>query len=149
MGGIALAAMSTKRFKVAEHYIVQALEIEPNKPVHYCNYAELLFLQGKTKEGEQKLERALAMSKGVGGFDSGLLHLMFAHVPERREEALSRLKEALKAGVRSAEWIFDKSIQRAIADGHPEPELLQKLADVINEKADISELDEFEAWRNA
>lgn len=33
--------------------------------------------------------------------------------------------------------------------GHPDAERLEKLADVINEKADISVLDDWEEWQKA
>lgn len=38
---------------------------------------------------------------------------------------------------------------RAGQDGHPDAERLEKLADVINEKADISVLDDWEEWQKA
>jgi hypothetical protein len=52
-------------------------------------------------------------------------------------------------GIRSPGWDLSLNVERAIKDGHPNPELLQDLAKVVAEEMDIKELDKYKEWRDA
>jgi hypothetical protein len=62
--------------------------------------------------------------------------------------SLKRIKNLISIDVKSDNWDFKHNIDKAIKDGHPEPEFLKILADVITDKVDIKELDQFEVWKS-
>jgi hypothetical protein len=58
------------------------------------------------------------------------------------------LRALIAAGARSAGWNLRPTITRAIADGHPEPDLLRAIAEVISAGADAGGLAQYGAWRD-
>ena len=55
----------------------------------------------------------------------------------------------IAAGARSPYWDLTGNVERAVADKHPETELLSVLAKVIAEEEKASALNKFEAWKKA
>ena len=55
----------------------------------------------------------------------------------------------IAGGVRSPYWNLTANVERAVADNHPEPELLSVLAKVIADQEKGSALNKFEAWKKA
>jgi hypothetical protein len=49
-------------------------------------------------------------------------------------------------GIRSPKWNLSENVKKAIEDGHPWPELVTELSNVISGEKDIKDLDRFEAW---
>ncbi len=133
----------------AEAHYKRALEADPNRANSLGNFAGLVFARGRTGEGLDLLDRAIQQAE-KDDLRTELWFYLLAHGPlERRGEALAELAKLLGAGARSPNWPFDDNIARAREDGHPDSEWLQKLADVINEKAELSTLDAWPAWREA
>ncbi|MCK4593348.1 tetratricopeptide repeat protein, partial [bacterium] len=135
----------------AEEYYKRALEADPDDANNLGNYAGFLFAQGRPDEGYEYLEKAFEKADK----DSLILECYFfyryAHLDDEKERAwaLYEVKELITTGVRSLHFDLSQNVARAIKDGHPEPELLQVLADVIADEKDATELDGFEPWFNA
>jgi hypothetical protein len=55
-------------------------------------------------------------------------------------KALSDLKNMLCSGVRSFDFSLQDNVDRAVHDGHPDPVLLQRLADIITHDAPVGDL---------
>jgi len=73
----------------------------------------------------------------------------YAHSRDNRTDSIKEVKKRIVDGVRSPHFDLSQNVERAIADGHPEPELLKVLAKVIADEENAEKLDEFEVWRNA
>ena len=75
---------------------------------------------------------------------------MYAHSQDekQRDQKLSEIKKLITSGERSFYWNLDDNVNRAIKDGHPEPEFLKTLAKVISDELDAKELDKFDVWKN-
>ena len=130
----------------AEELFKRALEAEPRHANNLGNYAQLLLASGRREEGWERLEQALACG---GQFPALLVELWFyayAHGGQKWPDALGRLKSLLQAGTRSRGWDLSDNVARARSDGHPEPELVAALSEVIGERADIASLGKFPAW---
>jgi Tfp pilus assembly protein PilF len=134
----------------AEEMYRRALKTEPNGGSILGNYAGFLLARGRQDEGLPLLERVLGMADLTERADLApeCWFYAFAHRPaEERPDALANLKRFLVAGGRSRNWDLSRNVERARQDGHPDVEWLEKVAQVINEKADISILDEWDKWR--
>ena len=66
-----------------------------------------------------------------------------------RDSALSRIKELIADYVYSENWDLSPNFIRAIEDGHPDADWLEKLAAVIAYEAPIETLDGWERWEKA
>ncbi len=138
-----------KDYTEAEKYYKRSLEIEPNNAFFLGNYAQLLFIQGRLKEAVEYFSKAI---EHAGESKTVLLECYFygyAHLTKNRAMYLSKAKELLVQGERSTGWNLDDNVNRAIADGHREPELLKTLAEVISEEFDIKELEKYKSWNDA
>jgi protein O-mannosyl-transferase len=112
--------------KAGEHYL-KALFVDPDNANMNANYAQLLLEIGNIQESEKYIYKAF---KGAEENDV-LLELWFyryAHFPEFLSEAEIKIEELLSKGIRSIDWDFSGNIERAIKDGHPNPEKLNELA---------------------
>ena len=58
------------------------------------------------------------------------------------------MKALLHGGTRSPHWVLATNVERAVADGHPEPEFLVALATVVADEKPIEALDAFPVWRS-
>ena len=136
----------------AESYYQRALEADPTHANNLGNYAGFLLARGKTQEGLPLLERAipLAISEAEEVVLLECQFYRYAHAPEaERAEALSEIRVLLEKNVRSPDWDFTQNIERARGDGHPNTELLEALAKVISDDADLAALDQFDEWQKA
>ncbi len=139
-----------KEYDRAEEFYKRAIEADPNHAINLGNYAGFLLAKGAKEEGFKILEKALSLrSEEDKILLIECLFYRFAHSGDKRarQQTLTELKKLLQAGVRSPEWNLDDNVQRAREDGHPDPEFLGDLADVITEKQDIKALDDFKAWK--
>ncbi|HUU45906.1 MAG TPA: tetratricopeptide repeat protein [Acidobacteriota bacterium] len=136
----------------AEAFFRRAVKADPDNANILSNCAGFFLAQGRPADGLPALTAALekVSPETKKGVLAECWFYAFAHRPEdQRAAALSELKKVLSGGARSLDWDFAPNIDRARQDGHPDIEWLEKLADVINEKADISVLDEWDKWKSA
>lgn len=111
------------------------------------NHAMFLFAQGKHSEGTEFLNRAFS---SAGQFPVLLAELHFyayAHLWQESPNALPFLKRLLQSGARSPNWPLDRNVAQAKSQGHPHPDLVAALAEVISNKAPIASLDAFPVWQ--
>jgi len=62
-------------------------------------------------------------------------------------ESLAKIKELVQSGVRSPGWNLKDNVTRAVEDGNPDPEFLDKLSRVISEEIELQELEGYDIWR--
>ncbi len=138
-----------KDYVKAEEYLKKAIGADPNNNVALSNYCELLFILGRQEEAIEILHKVLSISpEGAAILDCWFYS--YAHLQEEKErtKALSNINKLISKDLRAPNADFDNSIQCAIHNGHPEPEFLKVLADVITDKAKAEELDKFPVWKN-
>ena len=141
-----------KDYDEAERYYKKALEAEPNDAINLGNYAGFLLSKGEYETGFKYLETCMR-SKDITDPTSLPLECyfyQFAHTSDEniRKESLTKIKKLIVEGIRPPRWNPEENVKRATKDGHPLPELLKKLSEVISNNADEKELDKFEVWRN-
>ncbi len=127
-----LLANIRQDYIVAEQYYKNARELAPDNTHNNGNYAQMLLALGRKDEATPLLAKAFEHCKK----DDLLLELWYyryAHYPEYIMEAKQKVEELLARGVRSPGWELQPNIERAIADGHPEPSELKRLAKAISE----------------
>jgi hypothetical protein len=73
----------------------------------------------------------------------------YAHRTAPAVAALRELENLLTSGARSPNWDLSGTVERAVSDGHPEPELLSALSGVIIGSMGLDALLEFKNWRSA
>jgi len=151
MGNYAVFLKNVRKdYDRAEEYYKRALEADPDYAYSLCNYAGFLYARGRLDEAKEYLEKAFEKADK----DPLILECYFyryAHSDDEKERAaaLSEVKKLITTSVRSLHFDLSQNVARAKEDGHPEPELLQLLGDVIADEKDAAELDGFEPWRNA
>jgi Tfp pilus assembly protein PilF len=136
-----------KDFNQAEKLYKRALELESDNAINLSNFGQLLLILKRDKEGFALIKKAI----GMPGNDTASLECNFylhAHSKETdaQKEALKKIKELIKSGIRSDGWDLSANVERAIKDGHPEIEFIKVLAKVISAELDAKELDKFEVW---
>jgi len=132
----------------AEAMYKRAMKADPNDANVLSNYAQMLLAQGRP-EGEGMLRNALNFPSNAPDLLVELNFYRLAHFSDEGADALAELKRLLTDGARSKGWDLAPNIERAIKDGHPNPELLQALADVISKDAPLDGLDQFAEWKAA
>jgi len=133
----------------AEEFYKRAIEVDPKHANTLANYAAFLLSQGQREAGLEFLTRAEHVSADQTALLAELAFYRFAHDKNGQPEKLRVLKELLQTGARSPGWSFDRNIERAERDGHPNPPLLRAIAKVINDEATLDSLDAFPEWRSA
>jgi Tfp pilus assembly protein PilF len=133
----------------AEEFYRRSLEIAPDYAIHLCNYAGFLFYRDRRADGLQYLNKALQTEPTETVLLEGRFY-QYAHLTdaEIRRTAIVQMKVLLLQDVRSPGWNLSRNVERAIADGHPQPALLLKLAHVIADEAKIDELSGFQEWNS-
>lgn len=131
----------------AEEYLKRSLEIEPENASILGNYAGFLLSQGRAYEGFEYLDKAFKLCD-IDDLELECRFYMYAHSKDgnKQKESLKKIKELIESDVRSRFWNLDANINRAIKDGHPQPEFLKALAKVISDELDVKELDKFDVW---
>ena len=123
----------------AQTHYKKSLEIEPDNANNNGNYAGFLFAIGRDKQAWSYLDTALRNCTD----DTLLAELHFyqyAHVPAEREKSLQLLKLLLTKGIRSIGFNLQPNVEGAKQDGHPDPEKLQLIADILTKDAPITNL---------
>jgi Tfp pilus assembly protein PilF len=137
-------------YPAAEEYYKRAIKADPKDADYLGNYAGFLFARGRADEAKKYLEKALELADNDPLIVESYFY-RYAHSDDKKERAaaLSEVKKLITSGVRSPGWDLSQNVARAVEDGHPEPEFLALLAKVIADEAAASELDQFEAWKDA
>ncbi len=121
-----------KNYIEAEKFYIRSLELGSDDANSYGNYAGFLLFQGRYKDAQPYLEKAFkyCLQEGL------LVELWFykyAHFGEERNQALSELKQLICGkNVRSIDFSLQSNVDYAIKNNHPDPALLQLLADIIS-----------------
>ncbi len=138
-----------KEYDKAEEYYKKALEIDPKDATTLGNYAGFLLARGN-ENGFTILEKALELAREKSLTDTLLecLFYRYAHSKDKKlqKKSLGEIKILLKEKIRSPYWNMSDNVERAIKDGHPHPDFLEKLSKVISDEIDIRELDGFKSW---
>lgn len=121
-----------KDYELAEKCYLKALALDPESANKNGNYAQLLLVTNRAKEASSYIEKAFTFNNNE---ESGLLlelwFYRYAHYPEWLNQAEEEIEKLLQAGVQSIGWNLKDNIKVAIANGHPNPQKLQALADRI------------------
>jgi hypothetical protein len=124
------------------------LTLHTDEACHIANYSKMLFALGRMEEARSQFHAAWEQSE----HDTVRLELClyaYAHrVAPPPDQPLARLRALLLDGIRSPGWPLKANVERAAADGHPEPEFLAALAAVIADERPIEDLDAFPIWLN-
>jgi tetratricopeptide (TPR) repeat protein len=137
-----------KDYEGAEELYRQMLTLHTDEACHIANYSKMLFALGRMEEARSQFHAAWEQSE----HDTVRLELClyaYAHrVAPPPDQPLARLRALLLDGIRSPGWPLKANVERAAADGHPEPEFLAALAAVIADERPIEDLDAFPIWLN-
>lgn len=134
----------------AERIYKRIIEAAPSQANTLGNLAQLLFWQGRTEEARAMLDRALTSIRGSTAESAALVvelsFYQYAHVPQARTAALRTLKYLLLRGAASPDWNLTPDVERATQSGHPQPNLLRRIADVIVGRLDLQVLRQDPEW---
>lgn len=127
-----------KNYKKAKIYYEKSIELEPDDTNSLANYAGILLAEGEYEKGTNLLNKALNFAIDQSIIIECLFY-QYAHSRDDniRQEAVIRLKELIRSGIRSPSWDFKNNVKKAIEDGHPDAIYLDKLARVISEGINI------------
>ncbi len=139
-----------KDYDKAEEYYKKVWEIDPKDATNLGNFAGFLLARGN-ENGFSILEKALELAREQSLKDTLLecLFYQYAHSKDKKlqRKSLEEIKILVKKEkIRSPGWNLSDNIERAIKDGHPDLNFVEKLAKVISGQIDIRELDDFEFW---
>jgi len=126
-------------FDKAEFYYKIALQLACDDANINGNYTGFLLSIGRKDEAVKFLEVAeencyteIVLAE--------LYFYRYAHFEEKRAETFTAIKDLLCKGVRSPNFNLQLNVDRAIQDGHPDPAMLQRLADILTKDAPIGDL---------
>ena len=132
----------------AEDLYRRAVETDPKNANHLGNYARTLFIVGRDDEAELLAAQALELA---GDAEDQLRaecnFYLFVHVPSRRVEAGTRLKELMAGGVTTGSWDFGRNLERLQRESDPRLPMLTAVAEALR-SGDSSDLEQFEEWRS-
>lgn len=139
------------KYDEAERLYRKSININPNDANNMANLASLLLAKGNYDDGVELILQAKKATEISNRMDVGIeLHFyQYCHGLKSEQNILTELKRIILLGHRSESWNFERNIERAQIDNHPNILLLKALADVITKDVDVSILDEFEEWREA
>jgi len=129
----------THNYEHAEKFYIRALEITPDDANINGNYARVLLAKDRKEQSIKYLDKA-ERNCYHESIKAELLFYRYAHFEENRVDSLKQLKELICSGIRSVGFTLQDNVDTAIKKGHPEPELLQRLADIITKDAPIGDL---------
>lgn len=130
----------------AEVFFKRAIAIEPDDANLLGNYVRLLFVKERDEEARDLLSRLFAREIEWSDLLCELNFYAYAHAWQQWPRSLARLKLLLRVGFDSSGWSLAANVKRARAQGHPEPELVAVLADVIAAQVPRAALETFPAW---
>jgi Tfp pilus assembly protein PilF len=128
-----------KDYAEAEKHFKRACEADMHDANNNANYAGFLLGTGRSNEAIKYIEEA-EKNYGVTALKAELEFYKYTHFPEKRKESLRTLKSLLCSGVRAFGFNPKTNMDRAIKEGHPDPELLLHIADVLTKDAPIGDL---------
>ncbi|MEZ5330228.1 MAG: tetratricopeptide repeat protein [Verrucomicrobiales bacterium] len=131
----------------AEELYRRSLEADPKNPNHLGNYAKLLLMLGRDEDGERNLTRAWESNPEERDLQCELHFYAVAHLWNKHPDALPKLKSLLQNGASSKDWPLGENVRRSREAGHPQPEFVAALADVVSGKVPVESLEEFEVWK--
>ncbi|MBK8658061.1 MAG: tetratricopeptide repeat protein [Bacteroidetes bacterium] len=120
-------------FDLAEQWYIKAINGDPNNYIKHTNYAQLLFIIGKTDQAMAELELA-KKSKDISE-ESLLVHqfYLYCHRTKHWRNAKLNIQKMLDQGIASPHLNLTANLKTAIRDGHPEIETLLKYASLISQ----------------
>ena len=138
-----------KDFIKANDYFSRALILCPDNSKIFCGYAGFLLSQGKHKKGFDMLDKIADLSDLN---DQILLECSFytyCHTVDKSVfyESLTVIIELIKSGTRLVGHNLADNIEKAIKDGHLNPDFLEILSKVIVDEAKIEELNNYDFWK--
>lgn len=139
-----------KDFNKANDYFNKALILCPDNSKILCSYAGFLLSQGKQhKEGFAMLDK-IADSSDLN--DHILLESSFytyCHTVNKSVffESLTVIIELIKSGTRLVGHNLADNIEKAIKDGHLNPDFLEILSKIIIDESKIEELNNYDFWK--
>jgi protein O-mannosyl-transferase len=149
----AFSQIVRKDYEKAQHLYERALEQNFWNTSALGNYAGLMLAMGGFVAGNSALNQVIerfSWGPTGTGLEAEVWFYAYAHWREdKRAEALKELKKVLTGGLRSPGWDLNPNVERARADGHPEIEWVQVLADVITKDEDMGKLDAWPEWQAA
>ncbi len=150
LGNYALFLNSIRKdYDKAEEYYKKALDVDPNYANNLTNYSGFLLAQGKYREGFALLQKAFdsADDRSLQSLECSFYQYAHTKDEKARDGSLAKIKELIKSGIRSPGMDLTDNVKRAIEDGHPYPEFLDKLSRVISEEIEARELEAFDIWQ--
>ena len=134
----------------AEPYYQRALEADPEDANTLGNYAGFILAIKQQDQGWEFFNRSEKLAEDPS-LKLELQFYTYAHHKDKqsRNNAFEAIKLALFDDIRSPDFDLSANVERAIADGHPEPKFLAQLATVISDEAKIETLDSFDVWKNS
>jgi Tfp pilus assembly protein PilF len=133
----------------ADEFYRRAIDVDPSNANTLGNAARHYFCVGRSTDGRAALERAEAANTPNEGTAVEIAFYRVAHIKESWPAALGPLKRLILQGARSPGWALGPNVDRAEAEGHPEPALLRAIASVISDGASAGSLENFATWRAA
>ncbi|TRD14105.1 tetratricopeptide repeat protein [Palleronia caenipelagi] len=130
----------------AEALYARAIEADPKHANNLGNYAKFTFKMGSAEQGARLLSLAEAHCEGPDELRTELAFYRYAHI---RGASIADLRRYIDKEQRTPGWPLVENVRRAIADGHPQPEMLKDLADVLSHGVNASTLNRHAAWRDA
>ena len=136
--------------KSAETQFQRAIENEPKHATHFARYAGFLFAHGRLEEGFRLADQAAELDPDPDD-RLELAFYRYAHGPNdaSRQASLAEAKGLLADDVRVSDWSPQRNVQEAIGHGHPDPEFLGKLANVIAGDGPPTDLAVYAEWNGA
>jgi len=131
----------------AELLYKRALEADPARANTLGNYAKLLFILNRPDEGESAMTKAWEQKPEESELQAELLFYACAHGWQKHPEALARLKTLLESGADSKGWPLEENVRVARESGHPHPDFIAALAEVVSGKAAVDTLGGFDVWK--
>jgi tetratricopeptide (TPR) repeat protein/septum formation inhibitor-activating ATPase MinD len=112
----------------------KSIELDNTFDFPHGNLAQILFILGQKEDAKKNLGIAFSLKPEEEGLLCSLWFQVYAHLPERMIEAKKELTKLIESGSKAIGWDFTKNMEVAIAEGHPEPEELKRIAKQITEK---------------
>jgi tetratricopeptide (TPR) repeat protein len=129
-----LAYLNLEQYDKAIIDYIKTIEIDDKEPSTYGNLAQIYLFQSNKEKAKELIEKVFNLNPDLP-LQSELWFYRYAHFPEWREAAKSELERLIaNPESKSIGWDFSKNIEVAIAEGHPEPEELKRIAKQITEK---------------
>jgi tetratricopeptide (TPR) repeat protein/cellulose biosynthesis protein BcsQ len=129
-----LAYTNLEQYNEAILDYTKAIDIDGNNPDLYSNLAQIYFFQSNKEKAKKLIDKAFTLNPELP-LQLELWFYRYAHFPEWRDVAKTELEMLMSnSEAKSIGWDFSKNIEIAIAEGHPEPEELKRIAKQITEK---------------